>query len=282
MRAFIRHVTEYRYPAPAWDSFNELRLQPTQDERQSVSNFSLVVTPEAHVEVRTDYFGTIVHHVEVPERHTTLRLEATSLVFTSPDSPPPRVTRATLTSFLRHPSHEHLVEFVSPSPRTTLSADPGEAFGWRPTSQDAELAGELSELTTHLHRRFSYTPGATRVDTPLEAFARTGAGVCQDYAHAMIAVCRSRGIPARYVSGYVHAGEDFVGAAATHAWVECFLPPRWVGFDPTNDVLVGEAHIKIGHGRDYGDVPPVRGVLRGGGQAALEVDVRVRREGAEQ
>ena len=149
-------------------------------------------------------------------------------------------------------------------------------------SPDGDLVDYLSGLTRHLHGFFTYRQEVTKIDTPIAEFVRAGVGVCQDYTHAMLAVTRMLGIPARYVSGYLETSPGrTLGSDASHAWVEAYLPGSgWAGFDPTNGVLVGQTYIKVGHGRDYDDVPPVRGLRRGGGTEALRVAVSVRREAA--
>ena len=132
-----------------------------------------------------------------------------------------------------------------------------------------------------LHRSFTYLPGSTWVVSPIEHILDSRQGVCQDYAHVMIAIARSWHIPACYVSGYLYMdgqGGEAVPQKATHAWVECRLPGLgWIGFDPTNRSLANERHIRVAVGRDYQDVAPVRGVFVGGGESRLDVEVRVRR-----
>lgn len=294
MRAHILHTTDYRYPLDARDSFNELRLQPADDDRQTVLEFKLTLEayavaihhpanasqarkskllrlPDVSVQSRLDYFGTHVHHAHVRERHRHLRVQTKSLVITQPTPQPGRVEAVSLVGFARR-----FYEFVATSKRVPLESDWTAILGWRALEPGMDLLEYLDGLTAHLHTRFTYTPGATSVDTPLWTFVQSGSGVCQDYVHAMLGVCRRVGIPARYVSGYLYAGQDFVGAEATHAWVECFVPGAgWLGFDPTNNVRVGESHVKIGHGRDYDDVPPIKGLRTGGGSETLGVEVQV-------
>ena len=173
-------------------------------------------------------------------------------------------------------------EFLAPTDRVPLNEDWFAVFDALPLSPGNELVSYLSHLNRYLHGRFDYTPNVTDVNTPITEFAQKNQGVCQDYAHAMLAICRSAEIPARYVSGYVHSNPDgnetMLGAEGSHAWIEVFLPGSgWVGYDPTNGVLVSEAHVKIATGRDYSDLPPVRGLRRGGGKDELEVTVKVRR-----
>lgn len=272
----ITHVTRYRYEEPAWDSFNELRLRPADDFRQTLHAFELSVRPRAELRSRRDRHDTLVHHFHLPHEHRVLHVMASSLVETYP-VPFPLEVGAEVLAGLRH----RWFEFLAPTGRVPLDRDWHAQLGLTRLQHGDHLFAHLERLTRDLQARFAYAPEATTVDTPLAAFVASGSGVCQDYAHAMLALCRADGIPARYVSGYVHAHpsaeQDLVGSEGSHAWVEAFLPGNgWVAFDPTNGCRVGEAHVKIGVGRDYDDVPPVRGLRRGGGAGTLEVEVRVR------
>ncbi|GBF07493.1 transglutaminase/protease-like protein [Deinococcus aerius] len=270
MRCEIRHTTEYRYKEPAWDSFNEVRLHPSNEARQTVRSFHLHVEPEAEITSHKDYFGALVHHVHVHEAHTFLKITAEAIVDTHPVPDPVPVPFSELRGV-----RGRYTEFLVPSPRVPAGEWP-ETFGVRRPLPHEDLPGYLMELTSHLHRRFTYAAGATSVSTPLAEFARHGRGVCQDFTHAMLAVARGLGVPARYVSGYLYSSGGMLGAEATHAWVECFLPGTgWLGYDPTNNCLARERHVKIGHGREYSDVSPVRGTYYGGGRGELDVDVRV-------
>ncbi len=137
----------------------------------------------------------------------------------------------------------------------------------------------LRRLNKAIHDDFDYEIGVTEVNSPIDDALAAGRGVCQDFAHIMIAAARSWGIPARYASGYLHhhrKGQDRSGEDASHAWVETWLPSLgWLGFDPTNDVLAGERHIRVALGRDYADVPPTRGTYKGGAQSELAIAVSV-------
>ncbi|SMB79164.1 transglutaminase family protein [Deinococcus hopiensis] len=270
MRCEIRHITEYRYPKPAWDSFNEVRLYPASGERQTVRSFHLLVEPEAEVYTHRDYFGALVHHVHVHAPHTFLKLQAEAIVDTHAVPDPGPVPF----SALREVSGVDR-EFLTFTARVPAGDWP-EVFGVKRPAPGDDLPTFLMDLTTHLRQRFTYSPGATAVNTPLAEFATHGRGVCQDFTHAMLAITRRLGIPARYVSGYLYSGGELRGAEATHAWVECLVPGvGWVGYDPTNDCLARERHVKITHGREYTDVSPVRGTYYGGGRGELDVDVRV-------
>jgi transglutaminase-like putative cysteine protease len=279
MRVQVLHTTEYRYPEDAVDSFNEIRLQPCDNDRQSVVDFALEVTITTRHDrteripsvSRRDYYGTTVSHAHARDAHRVLTFKARSTVLTHP-APDLGLTPA----YALEPHLHRQYEYLATSGRVPLELDWLSLLRWRTPEPDEDLVKHLDALTAHLHSRFTYETGATHVHTPLRDFVESGRGVCQDYAHAMLAVCRKAGIPARYTSGYIDAGSNFVGAEATHAWVECFVPDfGWVGFDPTNCTRAGEAHVKIGHGRDYDDVPPIRGLRRGGGVEAVGVDVTV-------
>ena len=157
--------------------------------------------------------------------------------------------------------------------------------GWRKVARrkaGASAAAFLITLTGLLGRLLTYEAGVTDVHTKLEQFLNDRRGVCQDFAHLMLAVCRSRNIPARYVSGYVYRGSDEPtthAEQATHAWVECLLPDgRWRGFDPTNNLLANDHYVKAHIGRDYTDVVPTRGVYRGSAKHELQVEVRIQAE----
>ncbi|GGK92717.1 transglutaminase family protein [Deinococcus radiotolerans] len=273
MRCEIRHITEYHYSQPAWDSFNQVRLHPTQEARQSVRSFHLHVVPEAQVSSHKDYFGALVHQVHVHAHHTHLRIEAQAMVDTHALPDPGPVLVAALEG-----ARSSLTEFLVPCPRVPSGPWP-EVFGvTRPTPRD-DLGQYLQNLNSFLYSQFQYDTEATSVNTPLAEFAQSGRGVCQDFTHAMLGVTRQLGIPSRYVSGYLYSGGEMRGAEATHAWVECFIPGYgWLGLDPTNNCVAREKHIKIAHGREYSDVSPVRGTYYGGGQGSMSVAVYVYRQ----
>ncbi len=275
----VRHTTTYSYARPAWDSFNEVWLRPADDYRQTLLAFELNISPKATVRNRRDQFGNLINHFHLPSDHTELSIEATSAVVTYPVPTPIEVSAEVLPDF-RH----RFFEYLAPTLRVPLNENWHRAFGALPLTAGSGLVSYLEAMNTYLHGRFRYSPSATDVNTPLTEFAQHNSGVCQDFAHAMLALCRASGIPARYVSGYIHSNprgdETLIGAEASHAWVEAFLPGNgWVGFDPTNGCPVTEAHVKIGYGRDYDDLPPVRGLRRGGGRGGggLEVTVEVRK-----
>ncbi|MER3442881.1 MAG: transglutaminase family protein [Armatimonadota bacterium] len=271
MRLRVRHTTEYRYLEEVQDSFNELWMTPVDDHRQCLLEHRLFVEPFTAVRGRQDYFHNRVHDFRVAVPHKSLRVEVFARVLTFPSSTPLPVPVGQL-----EPLRERFFEFLAPTARVPLHLDWGQMLGFRKPHAAESLHGYLLEAARHLFRSFTYDTGATRVDTPLRRFVEGRRGVCQDYAQAMLALCRSHGIPARYVSGYLATG---VGAEGSHAWVEAFVPGSgWVGYDPTNGSAVTEQYVKTAHGRDYDDCPPLKGLRRGGGGEELRVFVNVEEE----
>ena len=224
-----------------------------------------------------DYYGSRVHQFHIAEAHRRLGIEARSSVVTYPRPAPISVAMDSLPEL-----RPRFFEFLAPTRRVPLDRDWAAAMRVPALPGGGDLVEYLSGLTNHLHGFFTYRQAVTEIDTPIADFVAASAGVCQDYTHAMLALTRMLGIPARYVSGYLETSPGrTLGSDASHAWVEAYLPGSgWVGFDPTNGVLVGQTYLKVGHGRDYDDLPPVKGLRRGGGTERLRVAVSVLREPA--
>jgi transglutaminase-like putative cysteine protease len=264
----VYHLTEYFYPDEAWDSFNELWLYPVDDHRQGLLEFRLQILPDSMPRSRQDYFRNRVYDFHVTRPHKQLRVEMRARVVTFGVPKPCSVAVQVLESM-----EARFFEFLAPTGRVPLHHNWLKLLKLRRPSPREDLHGYLLEVTEHLNRLFSYNTGSTQVDTPLLQFVEGGAGVCQDYAQAMLAALRSVGIPARYVSGYLATG---VGSEGNHAWVEAFVPGSgWYGYDPTNNSIITEQYVKKAHGRDYDDCPPLKGLRRGGGKESLKVQVRV-------
>lgn len=277
----ILHTTRYVYDAPLrGECFMEARLRPLSiSDRQRCRAFSLQTDPAAPVFSydQPDQRGAVHHFVLRDNPHDTLTIHAESEVETSPFNPFADVLLdAADWGALAEPGFAaRFAEWLAPTALVPL--DPV----WPGPPSEPGVFGFAQTLAREIWTQFDYVPGATEISTPLAEFAATRRGVCQDYAHLMLAALRARGIPARYVSGYVAGGSETAGAGATHAWTECFLPHAgiWKGFDPTNNLIAGERHIKVGVGRDYADVPPTRGLVRAArGQplpATKRLDVQV-------
>lgn len=273
MKWEIFHRTRFTYATPVRDSFNEVRLQPVANEQQTVDSFLLKVLPAARLRHYTDFYHNIIHHCEIPEPHTALTVESHARVTTHPspalaaDATPFPLAR--IDEALRwERSYDFLQpsRFVDTTPETwRLALD---ALGETPDTWQAALA-----LMRFVHTQLKYEPASTSVHTHMKDVLAQRRGVCQDFAHVLLGLCRAVKIPARYVSGYL-ATES---ASATHAWTEVLIPDLgWRALDPTHNCQPGETYVKIGVGRDYADVAPVSGHYVGNTQRSLEVSVQIR------
>lgn len=278
----IEHVSRYRYTLPVTSCALSLCLKPLHDDVQQLLAFDLTTFPSTSPTVEMDSFGNTKHILNIHQSTFLVEVTARSSVAVDYLSPPSDSLSIGTWEEIRswRDSFDHW-EFLNPStfahPSDVLDAFMYEA-GVAPQDDPLRTVMRLSDA---LHDSFEYVPGITTVVSPIEHILELRQGVCQDFAHVMIAVCRGWGIPARYVSGYLYVksqDNDFAVAAASHAWVECRLPGiGWTGFDPTNQCIADERHIRIGMGRDYQDVAPVRGIFTGGGVSELSVEVRVRK-----
>ncbi|MCR5875924.1 transglutaminase family protein [Phenylobacterium sp. J426] len=280
----IRHVTQYQYAAPVRESVMELWMQPQKSARQRLVSFDLELDPPAQLFSYADSFGNAVYHFDVPQPHDRLTITARSAVETSAPTGLPEALDMGEWDRLRSDFvlGEHF-DYLRPH-GFARETDALRVFETEHELERLRMRDPLSavrELSKVIYGAFGYEAGVTRADSPIDDVLKARAGVCQDFAHVMLAICRSWGVPARYVSGYLFTdrkGGDRSDPDATHAWVEVFLPStRWIGFDPTNNTEAGERHIACAVGRDYSDVPPSRGVYKGEADSELSVGVSVRR-----
>jgi transglutaminase-like putative cysteine protease len=275
----VNHVTTFRYAGLVCDSVNEVRLRPITDDHQVCLDFQLLTDPPSQPRRYRDAFGNIVHTFDVIEPHTALTVTARSRVTTSPSSLPADLAALPdpYTPLALEDAGD-LIDFLQPTARADFHSVVGAyATAARDASAGAGLGALVWRLAHGLYERFTYLPGATDVGTIASEALLACRGVCQDYTHVMLAALRILGIPARYTSGYFHpGGVSEVGAQASHAWVEVWVPSRgFVGIDPTNDRVVEERYIRVAYGRDYADVAPIKGSYRGAEASTLEVNVFV-------
>ncbi len=286
MRLDIRYTTRFRYGVPVTESQNELRACPASDARQHVVHYHVTTAPSSRVTSYVDYWGTRVDTFGIRAAHDTLEVVAEATVETEPQAPftadpdPAELDRPTFRD--RH------LEFLQPS----AHVDWGEAVVTEARRVHDRAGGRLHDVILAVHERaggLEYESGETYVGVGVDEVFHRGVGVCQDFAHLAIAMYRSLGIPARYVSGYLFTADDASGAdtdtdvvhVETHAWVEVALPGAgWYALDPTNGQVVGPRHVTIGRGRDYDDVAPFRGAYVGSPDHELDVSVTLRRLGA--
>jgi transglutaminase-like putative cysteine protease len=281
MHFAIRYLTEYRYDAPVTDNLNALRVKPATTATQRVDAFEVRVDPETRLHQHVDYYGTTVIEFGISRPHEQLSIDVRSRVRTAPPEDPADAPWADLKAA---GYTAEAGEFALPdgSEPDDLALD--ELVG---VSRAQTPLATVRRLVEVIPDRFEYRPGVTYVGSTVGDLLEAGAGVCQDFAHLALLLLRRNGIAARYVSGYLWApGEDGADSAEveTHAWIEALVPgdrePMWVPADPTNRTLGGETHVKIGHGRNYADVPPIKGVYRGGAGADLRAAVKMTRSDA--
>lgn len=284
MRLDIRYRCAFEYGELVHESQNELRACPVSDHRQTLLGYRVSTSPPSRIFSFDDYWGTRVDTFGVREPHIYLEVVAEATVETRST---PLVTISPALDTLRDPTFiEQHWEYLERTPhadwddRITKEAD-----------ALVELIGpEVVSVALGIHRRvgalLQYRSGTTYVGVGVDELIGRGEGVCQDYAHLAVAMCRAVGIPARYVSGYLFTDDDAAGhdvdsdevQVQTHAWFEAAVPGYgWLALDPTNRQAVGLRHVKIGHGRDYDDVSPLRGTYSGPPSASLEVAVEMRR-----
>lgn len=278
----IQHVTGYRYSEPISESLMEVRMQPRTEGAQRCWDFQLRTNPKSKVTSYRDPLGNTVHHFDVPGRHTQLSIAIDTLIEMDPHPMIPEALGSSAWAELEELCESDEAWEMLQQSHFVRFTDALRAF-----AQEHSVERGPDPLTT-MHRlsrlvntSFVYAPKTTRVDSPIDEALTNRMGVCQDFTHILIALARSLRIPCRYVSGYLfHREDDAPGSPhdATHAWVEALMPGLgWIGFDPTNDHVAAERHIRVAIGRDYVDVTPSRGVFKGDAQTetALHVAVRV-------
>lgn len=283
MRFDISYTTRFEYEADVAESQNELRAAPASYATQHTVHYDVRTVPSSRVFSYTDYWGTRVDAFGIRAPHRRLVVVASATVETSQ---PAVLAASPRMSELTAAFCDERVEFLAPSPHS----DWGPGIEALADAKRREVDDDLVGLVLAFHRTIGttceYRPGETYVGVDVETVLEQRSGVCQDFAHLLIALCRAAGIPARYVSGFLFTGDDAVGQdvagdhvrVQTHAWVEVAVPGfGWWGLDPTNRQEVGQRHVKIGHGRDYDDVAPMRGVYLGPSTHRLEVEVDMHR-----
>jgi transglutaminase-like putative cysteine protease len=267
----VQHHLRLEYDDFIRESFIELRLQPKTTASQRVASFVLAAGPPTKISRYRDWNDNVVHHFAVTEFHDRLEVQSRSLVETRPTLfPLAAIEDAMPFGPLPHPLYDWLALDgpLCPTPRLTRFARSLDV------PKGAPLGEHVRRLGTAIAGAFEYRKNVTRYDSTTEDFLSLRAGVCQDFTHLMLALLRLRGIPCRYVSGYLHVERLAAEPAQSHAWVEFHSPSAgWIPFDPTHNREVDERYVVVGHGRHYDDVPPNKGIYRGNARETMRAEV---------
>jgi transglutaminase-like putative cysteine protease len=282
----VTHTTDYRYGEPVAEAYLELRLTPLSRQSQTVQEHRLTVEPASRTSGYRDYFGNEVAFLSLPYRHSRLTIRSEALVKTQSEILPEESLDLTVQEArqILTGSLPFVFDYLQPTDMVKIGR---EAVQWAKrylTSQTVLRTG-LQNLNRAIYENFQYRKGATNFSTDVSFVWRDRIGVCQDFAHIMLSVLRTAGLPSRYICGYIESapprGENgqkkrLIGSVATHAWVEVLLPGQhWVALDPTNNRWCGEQHIAVSFGRDAGEAAPIRGTFKGSGDQVMKVQVKV-------
>jgi transglutaminase-like putative cysteine protease len=277
-RLRIEHTTRVRYSGPVLTSFNEARMTPLTLPTQITLESRVTVGPGVPVWTYNDYWGTYVSVFDLPDTHDDLLIRATATVETEPALALPAEGRLGWEPLRAAATRGRLLEFMLKTPLTTVTPDIAESAISGIADLPPSEAAEAISAVVRSHVR--YMPGATGVRTDAQEAWQKGQGVCQDMAHVTVSLLREAGLPARYVSGYLHPDvKALPGTTATgqsHAWVE-YWAGSWTALDPTSGTPVGERHVVVARGRDYADVPPLKGIYHGAPDSVMDVTVDVTR-----
>ncbi len=270
----VEHRFTFSYDSFISESFLELRVQPKPTAAQTVGSFSLAVGPPTRVFRYRDWNDNLAHHFTVTKFHDRIEVASRSLVDTHPVVAPLAAVTDTPPRELPYALHDFLA-FEGPVRLTSALRELNRAIT---VAKTAPIGEQVAAIGSYLHREFGYEQNVTRYDSTTDDFLKTRAGVCQDFTHLALGLLRLRGIPCRYVSGYLHVERTSPEPAQSHAWIEVHTPSAgWLPFDPTHDALPDERYVVVGHGRTYDDVPPNRGIYRGVAKETMDAEVHTER-----
>jgi transglutaminase-like putative cysteine protease len=277
----IRHVTTFHYSTSISESMMEVRLQPRTEDRQRCVRFQIALSPKSALSMTRDYLGNVVHGFDIPGQHDRLAITTESIVEVDAAPPVPESLPAEAWLEYSHVSHDFdLYDMLLPGKFTVMSPALAAFMQEMDFVRRIDPLSLVKEINAAIYNTFDYDQTTTDVDSTIDEVLEMRRGVCQDYVHVMLAALRYLGIPARYISGYLFHRQNYDRSAvdASHAWLEAWFPTLgWVGFDPTNNLICQDRHIRVAVGRDYADVPPTKGVFKGAADTELKVSVQVKR-----
>lgn len=272
----IHHITRYTYDSPVVESVNEIKVFPYTCPDQELLQMDLNISYAPDVQLFQDYWGNKCGHFSINAPHNTLAIESTSIIRTTQSNQ----LKIDFHSDFRQLSAEKannlpLIELSFFEPIKNQASI--EKIARQLTKNGDSVATVVERCCEYIYKRYKYVKGITTIETTVDEILEHQSGVCQDFAHLMLQILRTIGIPSRYVSGYICPNKNGMrGEGATHAWVEAYIPGYgWAGIDPTNNVWVTNTHVKLAIGRDFNDCSPVKGTFRGNTKQQLSVYVSV-------
>lgn len=280
MKYEVLQRSHYKYSLPVKQSINQCIFMPLTTSNQKLIAYEQNISPNAESSSHQDYWGNEVNTFYIWEPHHELIVETRSILELSYANPFIELTEVIEKKMTSISFRQQFAEYLMPTTYTSLSKDIIESITNTLDAKHTDAYSFVHRLNKFIYEDFAYVPGSTHVKTVASEAYEKRSGVCQDFSHVMLAICRSQGIPARYVSGYIYGGEDAAmrGDSQTHAWVDVYFPNYgWVGFDPTNNRMALNQHICVATGRDYADITPLKGVYIGSGMQELNVSISVSR-----
>jgi transglutaminase-like putative cysteine protease len=272
----IQHITHYRYDRPVKESISQVRIFPLEDKNQELISSELQITGNPFVELSIDYFGNRVGDFSLLPPHHEMSIDSRFVVHTSENWQPPLESSTTLEQVIAATQNNLMMIWLS-EPERIESQHIIEQLLFETDISRKPVVEIANACCKYIFNNFQYLKGITTVESTIDEILSHKSGVCQDFAHVLLQMLRTIGLPARYVSGYVCPNKSGMrGEGATHAWVEYYLPETgWVGLDPTNNVFAGPFHVRLATGRNFIDCSPVKGAFKGVALQTLSVFVSV-------
>ena len=272
----IVHITKYEYSWPIKESINEIRLFPHHFDNQDVLQFQLLVSNSPNVEISRDYYGNRVGNFNTLDSHKEMILESRMLIRVNHSLKIPEIDTTTIADLSKEMEKSILLQRLC-YPETIKNQKTIERILSKIIEPEKSIIAIAQECNQYIYKNFIYTKGITTINTTLDEVLEIKKGVCQDFAHLLLQLLRTAGIPSRYVSGYICPNEnDYRGEGATHAWVEIFTPNQgWLGLDPTNNIWTMANHVKLSVGRNFNDCTLVKGTFKGVSRQTLSVSVSI-------
>ncbi|MBK0369553.1 transglutaminase family protein [Flavobacterium agrisoli] len=272
----IIHITKYQYNYPIKESINEIRLFPYNFENQEVLQYELLITHNPEVVIAQDFYGNRMGNFNILQPHTEMTIESRMLVRVNPSVSLPALTPVYVKDVEKEKNNSIFLLRLS-YPEGIQKQDQIKNILNEIGLKDKTILEIATLCSTYIYEHFTYTKGITNVETTIDEILDHKKGVCQDFAHLLLQLLRTAGIPARYVSGYICPNENGLrGEGATHAWVEVYLPNEgWLGIDPTNNIWTNDNHVRLAVGRNFADCTPIKGTFKGIAVQTLSVCVSV-------